>query len=183
MGSDRIELDKVKGEIEMLVARRADDPALTSGAQAIREQFPDLEVSIRPDQWLEMAVTPDHLLAVAQVLRDQLGYTYLLSLTGVDWQEKGLQVVYHLQNLDKGLFLVLTVTLPAQDPHVPSVTHLWPTANWQEREAWDLVGIYFDGHPDLRRILMKEGWPGHPLRKDYRDTRPRRERLPKIERR
>lgn len=77
------------------------------------------------------------------------------------------EVVYHLNSLSHGIRLRLKVPLEGDDPSLPSVVALWKSANWMEREAWDLYGIRFEGHPDLRRILMYEEFVGHPLRKDY----------------
>lgn len=165
--------------------RMQDAEALARAARRIEEAAarldPKLELQpqVRTDGWLELSVRRESLLEVARMLRDRLGYDYLLLLTGVDWEDKGFQVVLHVQNLSSGERLVVTVNIPRDDPRCPSVTSIWPTANWHEREAWDLLGIRFEGHPDLRRILMKEGWIGHPLRKDYQDTRPPRERLPR----
>ncbi|MBE3576687.1 MAG: NADH-quinone oxidoreductase subunit C [Limnochordales bacterium] len=160
-------------------ARVVGGAALAESAERLRQELPQLEPRIRPDGWLEIAVPRDSLLEVSSILRDRLGYDYLLLLSAVDWKEKGFQVVLHLQNLARGERLIATVDVPREDPRCPSVVSLWPTANWHEREAWDLMGIRFDGHPDLRRILLKEGWQGHPLRKDYEDHRPPRDRLPR----
>lgn len=131
-----------------------------------------------------MSLAPDRLLEFGRFVKENpnLSFNYLSSLSAVDWKEKGFQVVYHLTALlpekDGQLAgkLTLKVDLPREEPRVPSVVSLWPTAGWHEREAWDLMGIVFQGHPDLRRILLTEDWEGHPLRKDYVDRRPPRER-------
>ncbi len=81
--------------------------------------------------------------------------------------EPRFEVNYHIVSLDRRERLRLKVKLNGSDPIVHSVTGVWPTANWHERESYDLFGIRFDGHPDLRRILMPDDWEGHPLRKDY----------------
>ncbi len=86
------------------------------------------------------------------------------------------EVVYHLTSLSRGHRLRLKVGVELEDPVVPSVVPLWKSANWMEREVWDLYGLKFEGHPDLRRILMYEEFVGHPLRKDY----PQRKRQPLI---
>ncbi|MGE5481574.1 MAG: NADH-quinone oxidoreductase subunit C [Bacteroidota bacterium] len=153
--------------------------ALIESAERLRHELPKLDPKIRPDGWLEVSVPRESLDEVSRLLRDRLGYDYLLLLTGVDWKEKGFQIVLHLAGLARGERLVVTVDVPREDPRCPSVVSVWPTANWHERETWDLMGIRFEGHPDLRRILMKEGWEGHPLRKDYEDPRPPRDRFPK----
>lgn len=145
-------------------------------AASIKAAFPHLEPQVLDNGWVEVRVSPEELLSVCQHLRDQIHFKYLANLTSVDWLEKGFEVVYHLIDLDTNNKVVLKVTTPRDVASVPSVVAIWPTANWQEREVWDLMGIRFEGHPDLRRILMQEGWKGHPLRKDYEDWRPVRER-------
>lgn len=132
----------------------------------------------RADGWLEVNVPREKLLDVAGFLRDAegLAFDFLSCISAVDYREKGFQVVYHLLSLLAGKQLVLKIDVPDREhPSLPSVVELWPTANWYEREAWDLMGIHFEGHPDLRRILMREDWVGHPLRKDYVDQRPSRQ--------
>jgi NADH-quinone oxidoreductase subunit C len=115
-------------------------------------------------------VTPAQLPAVAVFLRDDPAYRFdcLSNLSGVDYPKlNAIQVVYHLYSYVHRHYLVLKVNAERDDPQVPTVTHLWSHANWQEREAFDLLGVNFQGHPDLRRLLMPEDWPGHPLRKDF----------------
>ncbi len=101
--------------------------------------------------------------------RDTLGYTFLTDLSGVDnfGEEPRFEVVYHLYQFEKGDTLRLKIRVSEDDLTVPSVIGLWPTADWHEREAFDMYGITFTGHPDLRRILMWEGYPFFPLRKDF----------------
>ncbi len=90
------------------------------------------------------------------------------SLSGVDWPEEGkIDVVYHLVSYLHGHLCTLKTRLARDNPKVPSVEAIWKAANWFEREAYDLLGIRFLGHPNLRRLLMPEDWVGHPLRKDY----------------
>jgi NADH-quinone oxidoreductase subunit D/NADH-quinone oxidoreductase subunit C/D len=115
-------------------------------------------------------VSPTHLLDIMRRLRDDLGYDYLTSLTGVDYLPEGLmEIVYHIRKSTGGAPLVLKTRVPRDNPVVDSVFPLYPGAEFQEREAWDLLGINFTGHPDLRRILMWEGFEGYPLRKDWRE--------------
>ena len=101
--------------------------------------------------------------------RDTLGFTFLTDLSGVDnfGEEPRFEVVYHLYQFEKGDTLRLKIRVSEDDLTVPSVIDLWPTADWHEREAFDMFGIHFTGHPDLRRILMWEGYPFFPLRKDF----------------
>ncbi len=89
-----------------------------------------------------------------------------MCLSGVDWVNN-LEVVYHIYSMTYHHKLVIKVPLTKDDPKIESVSGIWATANWHEREAYDLFGIIFENHPDLRRILLPEDWEGHPLRKDY----------------
>ena len=106
---------------------------------------------------------------VCQFCKDQLGYTYLIDLSGVDnfGEEPRFEVVYELYQFEKGDYLRLKITVSEDDLAVPSVIDIWPTADWHEREAFDMYGLTFTGHPDLRRILMWDGYPFFPLRKDF----------------
>ncbi|HTU24046.1 MAG TPA: NADH-quinone oxidoreductase subunit C [Pirellulales bacterium] len=138
------------------------------------------------DPWIE--VTPAGLPALCQYLRDEpdLRFNQLNCISGVDYLEPDpkkaakagfephLEVVYHLWSLPHKTSLVLKVMLPrwkndkpGELPEVPTVNHIWRTADWHEREVYDLSGVMFTGHPDLRRILCPEDWVGYPLRKDY----------------
>ena len=138
------------------------------------------------DPWIEVA--PEALVEVCTHLRDNpsLRMDMLNCISGVDYLETDpkkvkkagfephLEVVYHLWSTSQKASLVLKVMLPrwkndvhGQLPEVPSLAHVWRTAEWHEREVYDLAGVRFTGHPDLRRILCPEDWVGHPLRKDY----------------
>ena len=112
-----------------------------------------------------------NLLEFATALRDELGYDYLSSVTAVDYLPEGkMEVVYHVFKTIGGAGVVFKVQVPRADPmEVPSLVSIYPGAELQEREAWDLFGIKFTGHPDLRRILMWEGFAGHPMRKDWHE--------------
>lgn len=107
--------------------------------------------------------------AFFQALRDQLAFNFLMDVTAVDYLGRSprFEVVYHLYSLDLNQRLRVKIRVPEQDAWVHSLTGLWKSANWLEREAWDMLGIRFVGHPDLRRILLYEEFVGHPLRKDY----------------
>ncbi|KIL40621.1 hypothetical protein SD70_11875, partial [Gordoniibacillus kamchatkensis] len=120
-------------------------------------------VVIKGERWAE----------AAKVFRDhaELKCDYLRNLAGVD-QETHLEVVYHLLSLTSKREYGVKVKTDRMAPAVPSVTPVWDTANWNEREAYDLFGIDFPGHPDLRRIMMPDDWVGHPLRKDYEPLDP-----------
>ncbi|MBE3038688.1 MAG: NADH-quinone oxidoreductase subunit D [Chloroflexi bacterium] len=112
-----------------------------------------------------------NLLKFATALRDELGYDYLSSVTAVDYLPEGkMEVVYHVFKTTGGAGVVFKIQIPRTDPmEVLSLVSIYPGAELQEREAWDLFGIKFTGHPDLRRILMWEGFAGHPMRKDWHE--------------
>ncbi len=116
-------------------------------------------------------VERDSLLKVAACLRDECGFDLALSCTGVDRKEYR-ESVYHLYSLRHHGYLALKVQADAND-HAPSLMPVWPAVDWHERESYDLVGIHYDGHPNLKRILMPIDWLGHPLRKDYKVDDPR----------
>ena len=102
----------------------------------------------------------------------EMGFEYLNCVSSVDRIATGeLEAVYNLSSLKGKTKALIRVRVPREDPVIRSVVPLWSAANWHEREAYDLMGIQFDGHPDLRRILTSEDWVGHPLRKDYQDER------------
>ena len=119
-----------------------------------------------PDPHLK--VPREEVGAVAQILSTdpELAFDSLMCLSGLDWPDH-LQVVYHLHSFRHNHKVTLKVICPKDDPTVPTVCRIWPTADWHEREAFDLIGVRFEGHPDLRRLLLPEDWEGHPLRKDY----------------
>jgi NADH-quinone oxidoreductase subunit C len=115
-------------------------------------------------------VEPAAIVDVSAHLRDEAEFRFeiLSDLTALDLpKENSLQVVYHLYSYTHKHQAVLKVNLPREDPHVPTVEGVWKAANWFEREVFDLFGVTFDGHSDLRRILLPEDWVGYPLRKDY----------------
>ncbi|MFI5107989.1 MAG: NADH-quinone oxidoreductase subunit C [Terriglobales bacterium] len=105
------------------------------------------------------------------LLRDDpaLQFNFLADITGVDWypSEPRFELVYHLLSIPRHARLRLKVRLAGEDPSLESITSVWPSANFFEREVYDLFGVRFAGHPNLRRIMMPEDWEGHPLRKDY----------------
>ena len=115
-------------------------------------------------------VSRDHLAPVVRALRDSadLKFSFLAELTATDYwpREPRFEVVYILVSLEKKLRVRMKVRLDGSDAHLPTISSIFPGANWLEREVWDLFGIIFDGHPDPRRLLMPEDWEGFPLRKD-----------------
>lgn len=110
------------------------------------------------------------VVEVCRVLRDdpELNFEVLSDLTALDWpKDEKIQVVYHLYSYSKRHAIVVKVDLPRDNPKVPTLEGVWKVANWFEREVFDLFGVIFEGHSDLRRIMLPEDWVGHPLRKDY----------------
>ena len=140
-------------------------------SDSLKAQFGDAIVETKFDGVLDpyIKVAPEKIKDVALFLRDnvQTAFGYLMCLSGVDYQEGRLGVVYHLYSMKWNHKITLKVDVTVEHPHCQSVESVWKTANWHEREAYDLFGIIFDGHPDLRRILLPDDWEGHPLRKDY----------------
>jgi len=116
-------------------------------------------------------VSPDQLPAVAAALRDvpEFRFTALVDIVGVDRMPgvPRFDVNYHLVATSVPARLRVKVRVDGESPSIPTVTGIWPAAGFLEREVWDLFGIVFDGHPDLRRLLTPDDWTGHPLRKDY----------------
>jgi NADH-quinone oxidoreductase subunit C len=118
---------------------------------------------------LSIVVDSSAVVEVARYLRDEEGFDYFLYATAVDWpaRDPRFTVVWEVRSLENKTRIRIKTTAAMPEPHVPSLTGIWPAANWHERETWDLLGITFDDHPDLRRLLMPQSWEGHPLRKDY----------------
>ncbi|HEY0708191.1 MAG TPA: NADH-quinone oxidoreductase subunit C [Polyangia bacterium] len=119
------------------------------------------------------SVHPDALLKVAGILRDDpaLAFDFLQNLTAIDWLKTGhIELVYHLFSYQHRHEVVLKTSVPREAPRVPSLAGLWNNANWLEREQYDLFGVIFEGHPDLRRLLLPDDWVGHPMRKDAREA-------------
>jgi NADH-quinone oxidoreductase subunit C len=141
-------------------------------ADALRERFGDAVLDVVQFRGeVSTVVSRDRIQEVALMCRDELGYNYLSDLTCVDWLDRSprFDVVYHLTVVPEGTRFRLKVQAN-EDESVPTVTQVWGAANWAEREVYDLFGIQFDGHPQLLRIMLPEGWIGHPMRKDYRQT-------------
>ncbi len=146
-------------------------PASTTTIDLVA-RFPDaVSADARPG-FSGFIVKKENLVQVAIALRDEFSFDLLSSVTGVDYiAENKMEVVYHPHRTTGGPGLVFKVQVDRVDPvEVPSLIDVWAGADFQEREAWDLMGIKFTGHPDLRRILMWEGFEGHPLRKDYKEA-------------
>ncbi len=117
---------------------------------------------------LTLTIARDDIRQAAKVVRDA-GYNFLEDVTAVDWYpvEPRFQISYHIVSHGMKKRIRLRAFVPSDDPVIDSVTHDWPSANFYEREVYDLFGVRFAGHPNLRRIMLPDEWEGHPLRKDY----------------
>ena len=136
----------------------------------ICEIYPDLCPLLSVEFGDGTLVVPlERLHSAAEDLK-RIGFHRLSMVTAVDDLER-FTMVYRVQSTSLGAAMFLKAEVSREDPRVPSFCDLWPAANWQEREVYDLFGIVFEGHPDLRRILLPDDWVGHPLRKDYEDDR------------
>jgi len=137
----------------------------------LERQFPGKVSNFRGDVFDPcLNVEPESAVEVCRYLRDdpETAFEVLSDLTALDLpKENKLQVVYHLYSYSKRHQIVLKADLPRETPGISTLEGVWKVANWQEREVFDLFGIMFEGHTDLRRIMLPEDWIGHPLRKDY----------------
>jgi NADH-quinone oxidoreductase subunit C len=142
----------------------------TEAATGVRERFgvePTLDgtlltVSLPVERWEELG----------RFAKTELGCLYFNWLSAIDWKEQGLEVLCRVENLDAGFAVMVRSRLGPGQVHCPSLTGLYRGADWMERECFDLLGVIFDGHGDLRRILLSQDWDGHPLRKDYAHDMP-----------
>jgi NADH-quinone oxidoreductase subunit C len=153
------------------------EPAILD-TQAVFDKFPEepalkvlseLVTAAKYDrEELTVTVARENIIPACQALRSA-GYNFFEDVTAVDWypSEPRFQVVYHLLSHSLKRRIRLVVRLNSDDASIDSITPIWPAANFYEREVFDLFGIHFGGHPNLRRIMMPEDWQGHPLRKDY----------------
>jgi NADH-quinone oxidoreductase subunit C len=135
----------------------------------LRSRFPTAVAEVvEPNSDPFALVDGAQLVDVARFLKEtpELDFDYLASIGGTD-DLQNLWSVIHLYSIGKNHRFVIKVKLDRTDPVVATLCPVWPTANWHEREAYDLYGIRYEGHPDLRRILLPEDWPGYPMRKDY----------------
>jgi len=150
-------------------------PTSLDPAAAVKAALPDsiLDVHVFRDE-ITLVVNPPDLVAVARYMRDTKGlvYNYLSDISAVDYypdynRPGRFGVCYHLYSMLYNRRIRLKVFLQEEDPTVRSVTVVWLAAEWLERETYDMMGIKFEGHPDLRRVLLPEDWDGHPHRRDY----------------
>ena len=135
----------------------------------LRERFGNaIAQEVKAGDWPAIVVQAPLVADVGRALRDEHGFDCLTNLSGVDRKAADeIEVWYHLFSYSTRAQLALVAATPRPDPVLPTVSELWPIANWLERECFDLLGVRFTQHPDLRRILMPEDWVGHPLRTDF----------------
>ncbi len=139
----------------------------------LSSRFPNVVADSKaggPDAWF--TIRREGIQPVASFLKNERGFDMLMDLTAVDYlewegKEDRFEVVVNLYSRSRNERVFLKSSVPENDPSIDSLAALWPAADWYEREVWDMFGIRFKGHPDLRRILMYESFRGHPLRKDY----------------
>lgn len=144
-------------------------------AEQVKAKFPNLVLETGVNRgYATVTVKKDGIRAMAETLKNTAGleFNMLMDVTAVDylfWEEKEcrFEVIYNLYSLKHKHRLFVKALVPEMEPTIDSVTPVWPAANWYEREVWDMFGISFKGHPNLKRILMYEEFQGHPLRKDY----------------
>jgi NADH-quinone oxidoreductase subunit C len=141
---------------------------LSPTVNAIQQRF-DGKVSEFRDE-VTIVVPAEKIITAATVLRDEFNFDMLSAETAVDYfpqTQPRFHVVYIFYSTKDKVYLTFRVPVNGEDPHITTMETVYPNANWREREIWDLMGIRFDGHSDLRRILLPPNWEGHPLRKDY----------------
>jgi NADH-quinone oxidoreductase subunit C len=150
------------------------DNKLEKIVQALQSDFDATFKEFRNEA--HVFVRPDQIVDVITSLRDVHEFELLSAMTAVDYwpqalsplgEEPRFHVIYQLTSIAKNLSIQIRVPVAATNPVVPTVSGVFASANWREREIWDMFGVRFDGHPDPRRILMPADWEGHPLRKDY----------------
>lgn len=154
-GKDAIDILKEKFGAKILEAA-AEKTAATKDSAGVKDLF--------------VKVAPQDLVEIATFCRDEprLRFDMLSCLTATDFpKENKIQLVYNLDSIPQNHWLTVKVDLPRESPRAPTLEQVWRTADWHEREAFDLVGVIFEGHHNLVRILCAEDWEGHPLRKDY----------------
>lgn len=151
---------------------QVDTSTIEGSIEYLKSQYPDAIKSDDRDGYGGVIVDADNLLEVSRFIRDDLGFDYLSSATAVDYLDEGdhMEMVYHAYRTSGGSALVFKAQTDRDNATIPSLISVWRGADFQEREAWDLYGIKFPGHPNLQRILMWEGFHGHPMRKDWKEA-------------
>lgn len=154
--------------------RAFDRDHLAELVEALTSRLPDIagkpvDITRMPGGVVGADLPPHALVETARFLRDTLGFEMLTCITGVDMDDH-MDSVYHLRSTSRNWLVQLRVSVPADEPETPSLVGIYPSANWLEREEYDLLGIRFTGHPDLRRIMLDDEFQGHPLLKHFRST-------------
>jgi NADH-quinone oxidoreductase subunit C len=134
--------------------------------EELKNQFQD-KITLQEDKFfLKFLVEKDELLSIMGVLKETYGFNHLANVTSVDYGEE-FELVYHLYSIPENHKICIKTRTPRNSAQVDSLFGIWPTADWQEREVYDLMGITFKGHPNLVRVLLPDDFTGHPLRKDF----------------
>ncbi len=150
--------------------------ALTNGLEkenqfleALKNQFPDaiIEAKVQSKNRVVFKIKREKLLEICRFTAGKMGFEHLSSVAGIDYV-KEIEVVYHIGTYKHPVILTFKVRLPLEDLNIASVTPIWWNANWYERETFDLLGINFEGHPRLERLLLPHEWKVHPLRKEWK---------------
>ncbi len=145
---------------------------ISAAVDALKQKYPDAVNDDTRNGYQGIIVDKTKLVDIATTIRDELGFDYLSSATAVDYHgiEDSMEMVYHAYRTTGGPALIFKAQTPRDNAEIPSLIDVWPGADLQEREAWDLYGIRFPGHPNLKRILLWEGFDGHPMRKDWQEA-------------
>ncbi len=139
---------------------------------ALRDRFGDKikEAEVKRERRVRIRISGEDILEVARFLKEEQEFDHLSLISAVDYPER-FEVVYHLWSYPRKILIQINAELPKDKPEIQSLTPLWKAADWHEREAYDLMGIVFVGHPNLKRMFLPDDFEGHPLRKDYK-TKP-----------
>jgi len=143
-------------------------PQLEPALQALSSKFNASVNEYLGD--VQVKIPAVNIVATLAQLKNEFSFTLLSTMTATDYwpqMEPRFSVLYQLTSVTHNLSLSLLVDVPGENPNLPTITGVFKNATWRERELWDMFGIHFEGHPDLRRLLMPADWEGHPLRKDY----------------
>jgi NADH-quinone oxidoreductase subunit C len=144
------------------------DDILKSASQELKTRFSATINEFKGEVWV--ALPTEHIIEACRLLRDEFGFERLTDETAVDYwpqQKPRFHIIYYLYSYQHKTRIGLRVPLDGNAPSIPTLESVYPNANWYERELWDMFGIHFENHSDLRRILLPHDWEGHPLRKDY----------------
>lgn len=143
-----------------------DNLSLKEIEKKIVSEFSDTETRIDPEARLNVFCDKAKLVDVANFVKHELGFSHPNMCTAIDTKE-AIEVLWHVDNVIDDKIIILRTSTDRDNSEVQSLTPVWKGMNWHERETYDLVGVKFEGHPDLRRLLLPDNWEGHPLREDY----------------